>query len=80
MARPLMWDVTFSKARRSRRFRQTPQSLDSREHPDCGSENDECPVDGDSSPGFGASFQMKHSWVDEAEWDTVDQLHIAGNG
>jgi len=66
MARPLMRYVTLSKARRSGRFRQTPQSLDSREHPDSGTEDDECPVDCDSGPSLGASFQVKHGWVDEA--------------
>ena len=69
-----MWYVTLSKAWRSRRFRQTPQSLDSREHPDSSTEDDECPIESDSGPSFGASFQVKHGWVDEAEWDTVDQL------
>jgi hypothetical protein len=76
MTRPLMWYVTFPKARRSGWFRQTPQSLDSREYTDCSSENDECPVDSDSSPGLGASFQMEHGWVDEAKRDTVHQLCI----
>jgi hypothetical protein len=80
IARPLVWYVTLPKAGRSGRFRQTPQSLDSREHPNCGSEDDECPVDGDSRPGFGAGFEVEHGWVDEAEWDTVDQLHITETG
>ena len=72
-----MWFVTFSKARRSGWLRQTPESLNSREHSDCGSENDETPVDSDSRPSLGASFQVEHGWVDETEWDTVDQLHVA---
>jgi hypothetical protein len=76
MVRPLVWYITLPKARRSGRFRQTPQCLDSREHPDCGSENDECPIDGDSRPCLCASFQVKHCWVDEAEGDTVDQLRV----
>lgn len=75
-----MWYVTFSKARRSRWFRQTPESLNSREHSYCGSENDETPVDGDSRPSLGAGFQVKHRRVNETERDTVDQLHVAEQG
>ena len=74
MTRPLMRYITLSKARRSGRFRQTPQSLDSCEHPNCGSEDDECPVDSGSGPSFGASFQVEHGWVNEAEWNTINQL------
>lgn len=76
MMRPLMWYITLSKARRSGRFGQTPQSLNSREYTDCGSENDECPVDSDSGPSLGAGFQVKHGWVDEAKRDTAHQLYI----
>jgi len=72
-----MWYVTFSKARRSGWFRQTPESLDSRENADGSSEDNECPIDSDGSSSFGASFQVEHGWVDETEWDTVDQLHVA---
>lgn len=41
MTQPLMWYVTLSKAWRSGRFGQAPQSLDSREYPDSGTEDDE---------------------------------------
>jgi hypothetical protein len=71
-----MWYVTLSKARRSGRFGQTPQSLNSRKDPNCSSENDECPVDSDSGPSLGACFQVEHGWVDEAKRDTVHQLYI----
>jgi len=72
-----MWNVTLSKARRSGWLRQTPESLNSRKYTNCGSENDETPVDGDSCPSLGACFQVEHSWVNETERDTVDQLHVA---
>ena len=80
MSRPLMWYVTLSKARRSRWLRQTPESLNSRENSHCGSENDETPVDGDSRPSLGACFQVEHRRVNETEWDTDNQLHVAEQG
>jgi hypothetical protein len=69
-----MRDITFPKARRGGRIRQTPQCLNSGKQPHCRSENDKSPIDGDSRPSLGASFQVKHSRVDEAKGDTGYQL------
>lgn len=60
--------------RRARRLRQTPNRLHRREPTNSQSKDEKRNVERLGGPGLGASAEVQHRWIDEAERDTVDQL------